>query len=122
LLLFWKTVLLLLLLLRPSGVCALREQVSVPNKGSYSSEGSDSSENRSILVRGYNLFLLMFKVVVSGWRKEGFFESSGNGCLEIAGWWWWFFLTLNVFAVAFLSEERVRVISSRECEAKLQKP
>jgi hypothetical protein len=28
LLLLWKTV----LLLRPSGVCALREQVSVPNK------------------------------------------------------------------------------------------
>ncbi len=58
------------------------------------------------------------------WVKKGrVFESSGNGRLEIASWWWWwFFLTLNVFAVAFLSEERVGVISSRESETKLQKP
>jgi hypothetical protein len=84
----------------------------------------DSSENRSILVRGYNLFFA--NVQGCGiWVKKGrVFESSGNGRFEIAGWWWWwwFLLTLNVFAVAFLSEERAGVISSRDSETKLQKP
>jgi hypothetical protein len=57
-------------------------------------------------------------------KKGRVFESSGNGRFEIAGWWWWwwFLLTLNVFAVAFLSEERAGVISSRDSETKLQKP